>query len=213
MMALPVRNLRVGDVVMLSAPGKARVKMLFECMVGSGWQVRSESGGIANLRGEKILTVSYIRSNYLHTGVARLLSHNENQGVCLISEPSGMKSRQIRRWDRVNADLSTAIILCGAADKPFSYRSDNRILNISEGGALIACRQALPVQAREVLMLTCFDRLAPHKPDEQLYMRSRLVRMLPSNSTPDFPYAYGFQFRNMFPYVKERIQRFVDEGE
>ncbi len=205
--------LRTNDVVTLLVPGKSKVQVEFETAVGSDWQLKLSKAAAAVLSDQLQIKINFVRSSYIHSASSQVVMLDRERQVCIISEPSDVVSRPVRRWPRTEIELPTAIVLMSSdgGEAEFSYRKDNIILNISEDGVLIASRQIIGIDV-EVLLLTCLDQYRPYQRDEQFYMRGKIVRETQQGINTDFPFAYGIQFTNMFPKVKNQLRHIVKFG-
>lgn len=130
--------------------------------------------------------------------------------LCIISDPQMDNGRPIRRHSRVSTRLSAAIILMGSATEAtgFIYRSDNIIINISQSGAKIACREPIAT-AKQVLLVTSLVEDEPHHKEEQLYLHATVKREAEPIQEEEFPYTYGLQFHPMFPQFRNKLDAFL----
>ena len=196
-LALP--KLKLKQVVSIDLDGFSKVQTFFDHEQNGKWWLKVSQNQFPAELQLKTLNISFAVNGYIYHAKACNGAYQKNIGKLIIDQPISFDARPIRKHERIDTRLHSAIIIPATDNKSnrYIYRSDNRLLNVSLGGAQLACRDAIPQDASNILMLLSLDSEGPFNKAEQIYCRGTIKRLVTQVSCVGFPFVYGISFNSM----------------
>lgn len=180
------------------------------------WVVRLSDTAIQKFKSKTKAGLVFANTEEIFSGDVDILEVLTAKNKLILQIPANLFSRPRRKFPRKNTSLPTAIIITeGEAAKPrtsndFVGRRNNRILNISKSGALLASTTPLPGGIDEILLLIGLDLDDPYSEFDQISVSARIVRGQSPTGNNDYKHGYGLEFRPMFPAFQYALDYFVD---
>lgn len=206
---LPV--LRPKQVVTLSLK-HSKIQATFDKYVVNDWWVQSSAGNIGLIEYATSLHVSFVHDAQVFSGLAKVLSVSVRDERLVLAAPTRLKSRPMRKHQRVKVRLPCAVVTMSSGDEQCRYtrRDDGAMLDISQSGTLIGCNSELPMNPRKVMLLFSIDANDPYNHGLQLYVPGRVVRRAAEVKDKTFGFYYGVEFDTMVPTFQAMLVEFIE---
>lgn len=204
-------NLRSKQFITLEMGG-AKCQAVFDHAQNGHWWLKVEKDELHFATINSHVAINFACDGFLFTTKSIILKALEQKSMLVIEEPASYEFRPIRKAERVNTRIKTAMILHGTAHSKgqFVFRIENRVLNISLSGTQLACASQLPQDTEKIMLLMSLDPDDPHSETEQLHVGGTIVRVAREASDDEFPYIYGIKFNPLPPAYEKMLQKFID---
>lgn len=182
----------------------------------NSWVVKVSNTSIEKFRPKGKAAILFATVDEIFSGDVEVLDVMRASCKLVLAAPATLFSRPRRKHPRKNTNLPTAIIITeGPASAPrtandFVGRRNNRILNISKSGALLASTSPLPQGIDEILLLMGLDLDDPYSEFDQISVSARIVRGQSPTGNESYKFGYGLEFKPMFPAFQYALDYFID---
>lgn len=182
----------------------------------NSWVVKVSDASLDKFRPRSKAAILFATPDEIFSGDVDVLEVMRASSKLLLAAPATLFSRPRRKFPRKNTNLPTAIIITeGLASAPrtsndFVGRRNNRLLNISKSGALLASSSALPSGIDEILLLIGLDLDDPYSEFDQISVSARIVRGQSPTGNESYKFGYGLEFKPMFPAFQYALDYFID---
>lgn len=182
----------------------------------NSWVVRISEHSIDKFKPKSRAAILFANTAEIFSGDIEVIDVMRSSGKLVLAAPQTLFSRPRRKHPRKNTNMPTAIIITeGPASKTrtsndFVGRRNNRILNISKTGALLAAAAPLPEGIDEILLLMGLDLDDPYSEFDQISVSARIVRGQSPTGNTVHPHGYGLEFKPMFPAFQYALDYFID---
>lgn len=206
------------QILTLNAPHVHNAQGRFVERSLNTWVVKVTPSAIDQIKAKETVAVIFASPTEIFSGKVTVSEVRTGLDHLILQIPSEMFSRPRRRHPRKNTRLPVAFIikdkLPDDADTPpevgFIHRHRNRILNISQGGALLATAMPVPEGIEEIVLLIGLDLNDPFDKMSQISVKARIVRSnIPTNDEA-FAHGYGLQFGNILPSYQYALDYFIE---
>jgi len=200
-----------GAQVLLNLKNGGRVVTQLDDMSQHFWTLQVRSAPPGALVNGLVANISYADSTHLYNGACKVQSLALGGRRVVIKKPNWFESRPVRRFERYALDLPTALLVQDGDYTHYIQRSDARILNISEGGVLLALRQPLPTKNKRVLLLAD-TAMVTGGAGGHAYFAAKVVRFEQQAPTNQFSYRCGLSFGQMPPLYRQILDLVIDRA-
>jgi hypothetical protein len=203
--------LRPRQVVTLSLK-HSKIQATFDRYTAGDWSVQSSAGNIGLIEYATSLHVSFVHDAHVFSGLAKVLSVSPRDERVVLAQPARLKSRPMRKHQRVKVHLPCAVVTMTAqgGETRYTRRDEGSIVDLSEGGALIGCNSELPMQPRKLMMLFSIDANDPYNPGLQIYIPGQVVRRATEVKDTTFGFYYGVEFSLIVPTYRVMLVEFIE---
>lgn len=203
--------LRPKQVITLSLK-HSKIQATFDRNVMGDWWVQSSAGNVALIEFATQLHISFVHDLQVFSGLAKVMSISPREERVILSQPTRLKARPMRKYFRVKARLPAAIVTMSSTDETSNYmqRDDGCLLDLSEAGALLGSNNPLPMAPRKVMLLFSLDASDPYNHGLQVYIPARIVRNAAEVKDRDFGYYYGLEFDNVVPTFHVMLLHYIE---
>lgn len=203
--------LRKKQVVTLSLK-HSKIQATFDRNVMGDWWVQSSAGNVALIEFATQLHISFVHEMHVYSGLAKVLSISPREERVILAQPTRLKSRPMRKYNRVKTRLPSSIVAMSAGGETSNYmiRDDGCLLDLCEGGALLGSNNPLPKMPRKVMLLFSLDANDPYNTGLQVYIPGTIVREAKEIKNPEFSHYYGVEFDNVLPTFRVMLLHFIE---
>lgn len=204
-------QLRQKQVVTLSLK-RAKIQATFDRNVMGDWWVQSSAGNVALIEFATQLHISFVHEMNVYSGLAKVLSISPREERVILAQPTRLKLRPMRKYNRVKTRLPSSIVAMSAGGEASRYtiRDDGCLLDLCEGGALVGSNNPLPAMPRKVMLLFSLDANDPYNAGLQVYIPGTIVRKASEVRNTEFTHYYGVEFDNVIPTFRVMLLHFIE---
>lgn len=204
-------SLRPKQVITLSLK-HSKIQATFDRHVMGDWWVQSSAGNVALIEFATQLHVSFVHDLQVYSGLARVLSISPREERVILAQPTRLKSRPMRKYQRIKACLASSVVTMSVGNEESTYmvRDEGCLLDISEGGALLGSKRELPKSPRKVMLLFSLDTNDPYNAGLQIYIAGSIVREAKEIKDTEFPFYYGVEFETVIPTFRVMLLHFIE---
>lgn len=180
------------------------------------WVVKVSEAAIGKFRSRQKTSLVFANPQQIFSGDVEVLEVLTGSCKLIVRTPANLFARPRRQHPRKDTSLPTAVIITrGLAAAPdtsneFFGRRNNRILNISKSGALLATTTPLAEGIEEVLLLMGLDLDDPYSEFDQISVSATIMRSQTPTGSDSYPHGYGVKFKPMFPAFQYALDYFID---
>jgi len=191
--------------------GGSKCQGVFDHAQNGNWWLKVDADELKFAKLSPYIAINFACDGFLFSSKVNIVKVLEQKSMMVIEEPPSYHCRPIRKDQRINTRIKTAMILHGNAKQKgkFVFRIENRILNISLSGTQLACASQLPKGTEKLMLLMSLDPDDPHSDKEQLYVGGAIVRVAREASDEQFPYIYGIKFNPLPPLYETMLEKFI----
>jgi hypothetical protein len=203
--------LRPKQVITLSLK-HSKIQATFDRHVMGDWWVQSSAGNVALIEFATQLHVSFVHDLQVYSGLARVLSISPREERVILAQPTRLKSRPMRKYQRVKTRLATSVVTMSIGNEESTYmtRDDGCLLDLSEGGALLGSMKELPRTPRKVMLLFSLDTNDAYNVGLQIYIAGTVVREAMEIRDTEYPHYYGIEFETVIPTFRVMLLHFIE---
>lgn len=204
------------QIITFETEGSRNIQGRFSDQSLHTWTVKVSETAIRKFRSKQNVGLFFATADAIYSGSTTLLDVMPSSRKLILQIPENLRSRPRRKHPRKNCHLPTALIITAgaAADSAghneFVGRRNNRIMNISKGGALLAASTPLPMGIDEILLLVSLDLDDPYSELNQISVSAKIIRGHIETGDKVYPHGYGIAFNPMFPAFKHALDYFVE---
>jgi hypothetical protein len=204
---------RIKQLITICADQGSKLVGFFSGAEQGLWRLRLSSKDLESLADIATIQFNYALDETLYQGSAKIDHIDHDASMLLIAQHEEYDSRPIRKHQRVDTSLEAGIILPGKTDEEtgsYIYRMKNRVLNLSLGGAQLACSETLPEDVEKIMVLLSLSDKQPLDKSEQICCHGKVVRVAEEAFDRNFPFIYGIQFRPIAPEYERILEEYIN---